>query len=285
MHYKLGNQEKSAKYNSIEHTACIDKLIRTCDWNFFIKSPKSKCTAERPVFIVGMPRSGTTLTEQILASHPDVYGAGEIMVMPSIIKNLSSYIRNSGPYPDSLTKLNSQILDELAADYLKETSKLNQKAIRFTDKTLVNYLYLGLISLMFPNAHIIHCMRDPRDTCMSIYFQNFDESHYYATSLENLGHYYTEYKKLMAHWKSMLNVKYMEVQYEDLVSNQERVSRDLIDFIGLEWDDRVLRFYDSKRSVVTASYDQVRQKIYTKSTQRWKNYEQHIGPLIKSLGL
>ena len=138
---------------------------------------------------------------------------------------------------------------------------------------------------MFPNAKIIHCKRDPRDTCLSIYFQNFDDSHNYSTTFENLGLYYQEYEKLMKHWKSILQIPIMEVQYEDMVNDQEKMSRKLIDFVGLEWDDSVLKFYENKRSVVTASYDQVRQKIYTKSTARWKNYERHIAPLIKALKL
>ena len=283
--YQEGNAQSSDTFNQIEHKGCIDTLIKTCDWNFFISAPNSTQTTERPVFIVGMPRSGTTLTEQILCSHPDVFGAGEIITFPAIIKNLPEYLGTATVYPENLRNLQPEILDTLSAIYLNEISELDHKALRVIDKTLANFLYLGLISLMFPNARIIHCKRDPRDTCLSIYFQNFDESHNYATRLENLGFYYKEYECVMQHWKSLLKIPIYEVQYEELVQNQEKISRELIEFVGLEWDERVLNFHETKRSVVTASYDQVRQKMYTRSTQRWKNYEKHIGKLVAALGL
>ena len=260
-------------------------MIKTCDWNFFINAPKSTNLTERPVFIVGMPRSGSTLTEQILCSHPDVYGAGEIITFPRIIRDLPNYLGARSVYPESLSRLTVEILDNLSECYLKEINLLNNEKQRVTDKTLANYLYLGLISLMFPNARIIHCKRDPRDTCLSIFFQNFDESHNYATRLENLGSYYNQYDRLMKHWKSLVKVPIYEVQYEELIDNQEKISRELVDFIGLEWNEKVLKFYDTKRVVVTASYDQVRQKIYKKSAKRWKNYEKHIEPLVKTLGI
>jgi len=285
LHFKKGNDIKVDTFNKIEHTGSIDRLIEVCDWNFFLSAPRSTQLTERPVFIVGMPRSGTTLTEQILCSHPDVYGAGEIAILPNIIMNLPKYLGEGLPYPDNLKNLTTEILDDFAKTYLDEINKLDDKAPRTLDKTLVNFLYLGLIPLMFPNAKIIHCKRDPRDTCLSIYFQNFDDSHNYSTKLENLGFYYNEYEKLMKHWKSILKIPIMEVQYEDMVKDQEKLSRELIDFVGLEWDESVLKFYENKRSVVTASYDQVRQKIYTKSTARWKNYEKHIEPLVKALSL
>lgn len=283
--YQKANDQKQDTFNSIEHAGCISTLVKSCDWNFFMQAPRSTQKTERPVFIVGMPRSGTTLTEQILSSHPDVYGAGEIITFPNIIMSLPGYLGAGTAYPENLSSLTVEILDALATTYLNEINQLNDTVSRVVDKTLANFLYLGLISLMFPNAKIIHCKRDPRDTCLSIYFQNFDESHNYATRLENLGFYYKEYERVMQNWKSMIKTPIYEVQYEELVQNQERVSRELIDFIGLDWDERVLEFHKTKRSVVTASYDQVRQKMYTKSTQRWKNYEKHIGPLVEALGL
>ena len=283
--FKKGNELKGNTFNQIEHSFCIDTLIKTCDWNFFLKAPCSTQNTERPVFIVGMPRSGTTLTEQILCSHPDVFGAGEILAFPNIILNLPKYLGEGSAYPDNLKNLTTDILNNFSNIYLDEINKLDDKAPRALDKTLANFLYLGLISLIFPNAKIIYCKRDPRDTCLSIFFQNFDDSHNYSTTLENLGFYYEEYDRLMKHWKSILKIPILEVQYEDVVKDQEGMSRKLIDFVGLEWDDSVLKFYENKRSVVTASYDQVRQKIYTKSTKRWKNYEKHIEPLVKALNL
>ncbi len=285
LHFDQGNKLKTDIFNSIEEAACIVTLIKTCDWNYFIQSPKSTQNTDRIIFIVGMPRSGTTLTEQILASHPDLFGVGEVGILPGIIKDLPEYLGKGSAYPGNLKNLTTDILNKFSERYLKEINQLNAKSKRVVDKTLANYLYLGLISQMFPNAKIIHCKRDPRDTCLSIYFQNFDDSHYYATRLKNLGEYYKLYEKVMAHWKSLIGIPIYEVQYEELVANQEKISRELIDFVELEWDDRVLEFYKAKRSVITASYDQVRQKMYTKSTARWKNYEKHLEPLIRALDL
>ena len=281
--FERGNSQKPDVYNRVEDAACMEELIRTCDWNYFVSAPRSTQTTERPVFIVGMPRSGTTLTEQILASHPDVHGLGELGVFPSIIRNLDSYLGAGAVYPKSLKNLSPAILDSMAETYLEGIGKLGPTdTLRVTDKTLANFLYIGLILQIFPKARIIHCKRDPRDTCLSIYTQNFDGSHYYASRLENLGAYYNQYRRVMNHWKSLLGVSILEIQYEDLVNHQEKKSRELVEFVGLEWDERVLRFYESKRSVVTASYDQVRQKIYTGSKARWKNYEKHIGPLVNA---
>jgi tetratricopeptide (TPR) repeat protein len=281
--FEQSNNLKPDRFNRVAETACIDDLIRLCGWNFFVAAPRSAIATESPVFIVGMPRSGTTLTEQILASHPDVHGLGEISVFPEIILNLKSHLRSGEPYPANLKNLTPAVLDTLANTYLDGVRKLGwTNKRRFTDKTLVNYLYLGLIARMFPNARVIHCVRDPRDTCLSIFFQSFDESHYYANRLENIGAYYSLYRRVMDHWKSLLEIPILDLRYEDLVGDQEAKTRELIEFVGLGWDDRVLRFYETRRNVATASYDQVRQKIYTSSTARWKNYEKHIGPLVKA---
>ena len=283
-HFELGNQPKADLFNRIEDAACIDELIKTCGPNYFMAAPRSTQTTERPVFVIGMPRSGTTLTEQILASHPDVHGLGELDVFPKIIQSLQSYLGAGTAYPGNLRDLTPAILDSMAATYLEGIGKLGPTdTLRVTDKTLVNFLYLGLISQIFPKARIIHCIRDPRDTCLSIYFQDFDGSHYYANRLGNIGIYYSLYRRVMKHWKSLLDIPILEIRYEDLVNDQEKKSRELIDFVGLKWDERVLKFYESKRSVVTASYDQVRQKIYTESTARWKNYEKYIEPLVDAL--
>ena len=162
---------------------------------------------------------------------------------------------------------------------VNESDLLIAIGARFDDRVT------GDIGQFIPNAKVIHCIRDPRDTCLSIYFQNFDDSHNYATTLENLGFYYREYERVMRHWKSILKIPIMDVQYEELVRNQEKISRDIVEFAGLDWDDKVLKFYENKRSVATASYNQVRQKMYTKSTARWKNYEKHIGKLTEALKL
>ena len=148
-----------------------------------------------------------------------------------------------------------------------------------------NFLHLGLIQLLFPGARIIHCMREPMDTCLSIYFHNFNAKHAYASDLASTGEYHRRYQDIMAHWKATLSIPIMDVNYEELVADQERVSRELIEFCGLDWDDRVLQFHTSGRVVGTPSYDQVRQPIYKKSVSRWKNYAQHLAPLREALGM
>lgn len=284
-HYASANANKPAPFDRTEHSGSINSLIKTFDAAFFMSAPRATQQSNRPIFIVGMPRSGTTLTEQILVSHPAIYGAGEISAFPNIIRDLPAYLESSTSFPENMRYLTAESLNSMASVYLDALNKLNSKATRVTDKTLANYLYLGLISLMFPKARVIHCMRDPRDTCLSIFFQNFDASHHYATRLENIAVFYNEYARLMNHWRGVLNIPMLEVRYEDLVNNQEEISRRLIEFADLEWSDEVLRFYENKRNVATASYDQVRQKMYTKSVARWKNYERHIGKLLEVLNL
>jgi hypothetical protein len=148
---------------------------------------------------------------------------------------------------------------------------------------MLGFFYLGLIELMFPSARVIHCVRDPLDTCLSGYFQDFSRNHPYSYNLEHLGVYYKGYQKIMQLWKNVLSIPMLEVNYEDLVANQEAVSKKLIEFCGLEWDERCLRFHENTRYVATASFDQVRRPMYNSSAGRWKYYEEFIGPLRKAL--
>jgi hypothetical protein len=148
-----------------------------------------------------------------------------------------------------------------------------------------NFLNLGLISHLFPRARIIHCVRDPIDTCLSCYFQNFARGSFFAFDLRHAGLYYRQYERLMAHWGELLDLPIMEVRYEEHVGEPEKVCRNMLDFLRLDWDPACLRFHESSRFTKTASRDQVREPIYTSSAGRWRNYERHIGPLIEALGL
>jgi hypothetical protein len=148
-----------------------------------------------------------------------------------------------------------------------------------------NFRFLGLIQLFFPNARIIHCMRNPLDTSLSIYFQYLNASHAYACNLEHIGTHYREYEKLMAHWRQVLDIPMLEVRYEDVVTNPGEMIPRLVEFCGLEWDPDCLRFYENKRIVSTVSYDQVRQPLHPKSIDRWKHYEKHLEPLKSALGM
>jgi hypothetical protein len=232
-----------------------------------------------------MPRSGTTLVEQILSSHPAVYGAGELKDIGELANSLPGMIGTNKPFPQNIALLTRVHLDRLATTYLDRLRELSPDALRVTDKML-GFIYLGLIELILPGARVIHCVRDPQDTCLSAYFQDFSESHPYAYDLHNLGVYYSGYRRIMNNWKNVLiNVRMMEVSYEELVRNQEAVSRRMIDFCDLPWDDRCLQFHENRRYVATASYDQVRQPMYRSSVGRWKNYERHLNKLKAALAL
>lgn len=234
-----------------------------------------------PVFVLGMPRSGTSLTEQILSSHPDVYGAGELSLMEDTLgeaKKLTNL-----PYPQCVAKLSKSDLNKLAQFYM---SQLQAKATGekfIVDKTPMNFQYIGFIANLLPQARFIHCRRDPVDNCLSIFKLPFEDAHSYSHSLESLGQYYRHYEQLTAHWTAVTGNRMINLQYEDVVGSLEDQARRLLDFLGLPFDDAVLNFHRSKRIVKTPSASQVRQPIYSGSVLKWKKYEQHLGPLLSSL--
>jgi hypothetical protein len=207
-----------------------------------------------------------------------VYGGGEL-------RDINRLVRSLPPerYPDRIASFDREAIDGFGRLYLARLAELSPDAGRVTDKMPHNFLHLGLVALMLPGARVIHCVRDPRDTCLSIYFQNFGPGHGYATDLANLGAYYREYKRLMANWRQVLDLPLLDVDYANLVRDTERVSRQMVEFIGLPWDERCLDFHGSDRVVITASHEQVRRPIYRTSMDRWKNYERHLGPLCKAL--
>jgi tetratricopeptide (TPR) repeat protein len=229
--------------------------------------------SELPVFIIGMPRSGTSLVEQILASHPAVFGAGEIRFWDAAFARLTAAEgREEGLRP---------CLDAVAREYLAELPAAAGSSARITDKMPANFLYAGLIHVALPGARFIHVQRDPLDTCVSVYAQNFVNGAAYAHELESLAHFYTEYRRLMAHWRKVLPAAtLLEVPYEGLVAQPEHWARRMLEFLGLPWDERCLEFHQSGRVVITASKWQVRQRISSASVGRWRNYEKHIAPLV-----
>jgi hypothetical protein len=187
-------------------------------------------------------------------------------------------------HPKCLEHLTQEAMDGLAGTYLDRLQTLSSTAARITDKMPYNFLLAGFIRLLFPDAPIIHCVRDARDTCLSCYFRNFLAVATHANDLRSLGAYYAQYERLMRHWKATLRISMLDVRYEELVRDPEPISRSIVRYAGLDWDPDCLRFHESKRFMNTASYQQVRQPIYTKSAGRWKNYEQHLKPLIEELG-
>jgi hypothetical protein len=187
-------------------------------------------------------------------------------------------------YPACCKRLAPQLIDSLAERYLSILNSLSPDAHRVTDKTPHNFLHLGLITCMFPEARIIHCVRDPADTCLSCYFRLFSAGNDYACDLSTLGSHYLQYARLMRHWKEDLEIPMFEVRYETLVEHQESVSRELIEYCGLEWSESCLYFHDRKRRVLSPSYNQVRKPIYRQSVRRWRNYAAHLEPLRSALG-
>lgn len=235
-----------------------------------------------PVFIVGMPRSGTSLVEQILSSHPDVHGAGELMHIRDLAGTLSSKDEQSGTFRWKLGELEHDRAAALAEDYLAKLRITGAEAVHVTDKAPLNFLFLGLIALLLPNARVIHIHRHPLDVCLSNFFNNLPEIRF-SFNLEHMGTYYAQYVELMDHWREVLPSRMLEVRYEELVEHQERVSRELIEFCGLDWDDQCLDFHRNDRAVKTASMFQVRQPMYASSVGRWKLYDRHLDPLKRQL--
>ena len=283
-HYDQGNALKREAlaqigkgYDPQAEERRVDEIIRCFGAGDFAGPGGS--SSETPVFIVGMPRSGTSLTEQILASHPLVAGAGELREINAI----AAEMRRSTGYP--LAPLPETALKDGAAAYLARLADIGGAATRVTDKMPTNFVYLGLIARLFPNARVIHTRRDPMDTGLSCYFQNFHGgNNAYIYSFEQIGHFYGLYQRLMDLWRSVLPLKMLEIDYEALVGDQEGESRKMIEFVGLEWDDACLDFHKTERSVSTASKSQVRQPIYKSSVGAWRRFEARLGPLAKALG-
>lgn len=284
-YYKQGNDLKPLVYDATNHAAGVEVIINTFSPDLMMSMPRASVHSDRPVFVVGMARSGTSLVEQILSTHPQIYGAGELRDIIQIPHSLPVLLATEKQYPLCLRLLTQDKLDQLAQEYLDNLDNISPDTRRVIDKMPGNFMHLGLIELLFPNARIIHCNRDPLDTCLSCYFQDFSRGHAYSYNMENLGAFYLDYRKIMQHWKSLLSIPVFEVKYEELILNQEAVSRSLVEFCGLDWDERCLDFHKTDRFVGTASFDQVRQPIYKKSVRRWKNYRQHLGSLRKALQL
>jgi tetratricopeptide (TPR) repeat protein len=290
-HYRQGNEgrrqtllREGRAFDAGQYRAGIDELIAVFDRAFFKHVRGWGLRTELPVFIVGMPRSGTTLVEQILASHPQVYGAGELPHIPQLVRDLFRAMGAAEPYPTCAARLTPAIAAALAEQYVARLARPGAAALRVTDKLPHNHVHLGLIAALFPRVHIIHCCRDPRDIGISCYCNYFGRIPF-AYSLEDIGAHYRQYQRIMDHWRHVLPVRLHEVQYEDLVQDQETVSRQLLAFCGLEWDPRCLEFHANRRMVQTVSKFQVRRPMYAHAVGRWKRYQAHLGPLFETLGL
>lgn len=276
---------REIQYNGQNHHQFFHTFIEVFNQAYLDNPPhQSSNSSESPIFIVGMPRSGTTLVEQIIASHPQAFGGGEIKHLPMMIEQL---VGTDPPleFAQKVASIRASEIADLTQSYLSYLDKIAPTAKRVTDKMPSNFIFLGLISRLFPNAKIIHCRRNALDTCVSCYFMHFNEHHLFSYDLKELGEYYQAYEQLMKHWHQVLSIPILDVDYESLVDQQETTSRSILSFCGLEWAPECLSFYQHRRSLHTASTHQVRQPIYRSSLGRWRHYEKFLTPLKEALKL
>lgn len=261
-------------YDRAARTAFVDDMIHVYTKDRLAQPLQGSCDSARPVFVTGMMRSGTSLVEQIIASHPEAVGAGELDFWSDAARRHEQTLRKAPP--------EAALARRLADSYLRELARHSAEAPRVVDKATFNSNHLGLIHTALPRARIVYVRRDPIDTCLSCYFQDFANAANFTMALSDLAHYYREHHRLVTHWRASLpQGALLEVPYADLVADPEAWSRRIIDFIGLPWDPRCLEFHLTRRSVVTASSWQVRQRIYSSSVGRWRNYRKFIGPLLE----
>ena len=264
---------RAEPYDASGRSRLVDELVKIYESQALRQAAASGSDSRRPVFVIGMPRSGTSLVAQIIGSHPSAHPAGELDFWATAFHKHERVTRAGVP--------DGSLRRKLAAEYLQVLTAQSHSALRVVDKAPINSDYLGLIHCVLPGARIIHLSRNPIDTCLSCYFQQFPPSLNYATDLSDLAHYYREHRRLMAHWRRALpQGTLLEVPYEQLVFDQEKWTRRILEFIGLPWDDRCLDFHMTQSTVLTASYWQVRQSIYHDSIGRSGNYQEFIGPLL-----
>jgi len=275
-HYREGNEARGAVFDSSGFARQIDSIISRFGAENLRRVSRSGCSSDKPVFVVGMMRSGTTLVEQILASHSRVFGAGELPYLSRVITSMEA--ENA-----DITRHTRQRLNYFAGLYLDAIEAVSDNAARVVDKMPQNFMHLGYMTLLFPDARIIHCSRDPVDTCLSCYFQNFAAAHAYTFDLETMGRCYVEYRRLMEHWKQVLDIDIHELQYEKLVMDPETEIAGLLEYCGLEYEPACLRFHEQRRTVTTASYDQVHRPLYRNSVGRRQNYQHYIECLVRIL--
>jgi tetratricopeptide (TPR) repeat protein len=261
----------------------IDRLLATFDVPFFAARQGWGRDDPLPILVVGMPRSGTTLVEQILASHGQAHGAGELKWFRQLTDSLQERLSSKRSYPHCASEVTPELAGELAEDYLADLRRRAPEARRVVDKMPANALRLGLAALLLPGARVVHCRRDPRDTCLSCYFNVFAYGQSFTYDLRHLGLVYRQYERAMAHWAKVLPIPILEVDYETLIEDAPAQVRRLLDFCGLDWDARCLDFHQTARPVRTASFHQVRQPLYATSVGRWRPYAHHLGPLIEAL--
>ena len=283
-HYDKGNglRRRELQFDADEVERQFDRLIEWFSPKLMETLSQKGSSKTQPLFIVGMPRSGTTLLEQVLCAHRDMGTAGELRDLARIARNVAQ--SNEKPWPECITEASGSSLQAMASEYLAALELRAPGSVRVIDKMPQNFLHVGFAALLFPDATVVHCTRDPLDTCLSNYFQIFPRGIDFAYGLPELGRYYRNYQRLMSHWQALLGERLVTVRYEQLVSDPEPVLRTLLKTIGLPWDPACLSHQNTVQRVDTLSLYQVRQPLNTGSTKRWRNYEKYLGPLREALG-
>jgi hypothetical protein len=282
-HFQKGNRLRlktmRKSYDPGFHEQMVSTMVQALDADFFARRRDWGLASETPVFILGMPRSGTTLVEQIPSSHSRVHGAGEL---PKVEELATTLYRSWQAFASDIQTVTQIQINRLALTYLEHIHALSPQAFRITDKMPFNFFFVWFIRLMFPYARIIHCKRNPLDTCLSCYMQNFAEDLPFSCDLTYLKHYFGQYDRIMQHWNGVLSQPMLEVEYEAVISNQEEQTRRILEFCGLDWQEQCLSFHKSTRRVNTASALQVRKGIYTSAMGRWKRYEKHLQDWVRT---
>lgn len=282
--YAAGNRLKrqTLNYDVAKDEALMRRIEGTFDAAYFDARGDGGCKSEVPVLIIGMPRSGTSMVEQILASHSQVFGAGELNDLLRLVHGIDG--ADGAVYPETFAILSDEELEALGAAYAEGLSARAPEAAKVIDKLPNNFLYMGAVRAILPRAKIIHCVRDPMDTCLSCHNLLFLFAQHYCYDLDELGRFYKSYSRLMAHFHRALPGWILDVRYEDVIEHQERETRRMLEFLELPWENQCLSFHETQRSVQTASSGQVRQPLYKSSIARWKRYQKHLGPLRNALG-
>ena len=286
-HLVAGNAAKRATIAYDENATfdLFDRIEKTFTHDLIEKKSGGGDPSSVPIFVLGMPRSGTTLIEQIIASHPIVHGAGELRLLNDVALSIHGPDGAALPYPEFVPLVDAAALRQIGQRYVSLLRQLAPDDERVTDKMPSNYYFAGLIHLALPNAKIIHSMRDPVDTCISCFSKLFSAEQNHTYDLGEIGRYYRRYQRLMSHWRDVLPAaRILDVRYEDIVADLEGQARRIIAYCGLPWDDRCLAFHKTERPIRTASATQVRRPIYKSAIGRWRVYEDHLGPLLAALG-
>jgi tetratricopeptide (TPR) repeat protein len=285
--FREANRRQQARFGAAaaesdlaQFARAVDRIMAAFDADRMTAAPHSGESSERPLFIVGLPRAGKSLAEQILCSHPDIHGAGELLGIPNAAEELG---RVHGGWPEGIAGVTAEQLGAAAAGYLGELDRADPNARRVTDTMPFNFLHLGLIELLFPNARVVHCLRHPADLALRIYAKNFaGRSLAFASDVGHIARYLRDYRRLTAHWRASLRREVHELHYETLVREPAAATRALLDFVGLPWDERCLRFYEP--GVATSASDTpVRRPLADREIGAWRHYRELLAPAIDTL--